>query len=125
MAQKANAVEAQAAVDESLERNVLTGEVLRERSLCPLVVVRSRGGGVHIGLLAWYDLASRTAVLLDGRRLWRWYGANTLSEVARDGISGAVRLARPVPQHSVMDVSEVIPVSKEAAPSLTESRWLD
>lgn len=123
MAKKANADEVMAAVDEALERNILTGEVLRERRLCPLVVVRSRGAGVHIGLLASYDMMSRTAVLLDSRRLWRWYGANTLSEVARDGVSGAVRLARAVPQHSVLDVIEVLPVSAKAAPGLTESRW--
>lgn len=124
MTQKANDQEVAAAVDEALERSLLTGEVLKARGLCPLVVVRTRGAGVHVGLLASYDMMSRTAVLLDSRRLWRWYGANTLSEVARDGVSGATRLARPVPQHGLADVSEILPVSAVAAPSLTESRWL-
>ena len=124
MSRRANAIETAAAADEALERNVLTGEVLRERGLCLLVVVRTRDAGVHVGLLADYNEMSRTAILLESRRIWRWYGANTLSEVARDGISGACRLARPIPQHAVMDVSELIPVSSAAAPSLTESRWM-
>lgn len=124
MSKKANKGEVAAALDEALERNLLTGEVLRERGLCPLVVVRCRGAGVHVGLLAESNPAARSVTLLDARRLWRWYGANTLSEVARDGISGAVRLARPVPQHALFDVAEVIPVSTAAAPSLIESRWL-
>ena len=125
MAKRANKDEVAVAVDESLERSLLTGEVLREKGLCPLVVVRSTGAGVHVGLLAEFNAAARAVTLLDARRLWRWHGANTLSEVARDGISGPVRLARPVPQHIVLDVTEVLPVSSEAAPSLTESRWAD
>jgi hypothetical protein len=123
MAERASKDEVAVYADEALERGLLTGEVLRERGLCPLVVVRSTGGGVHIGLLAEANAAARAVTLLDARRLWRWYGANTLSEVARDGVTGAVRLAQPVPQHVVMDVTEILPVSAKAAPSLTESRW--
>jgi hypothetical protein len=112
------------AADEARERSLLTGEVLREKGLCPLVVVRTRGAGVHVGWLAEYDAASRTAVLLESRRIWRWYGAYTLSEVARDGVEmEGTRIARPIPHHLVADVSEILPVSETAAPSLTASRW--
>jgi len=44
------------------------------------VVVRTYGAGVHVGWLARY--VGQEAELLEGRRLWRWYGANTLLEVA-------------------------------------------
>jgi len=122
-ARKATKTEMEVFVDEALDRNILTGEVLKEKRLCPLVVVRSRGSGVHVGLLADYDPKTQHAILLDSRRIWRWYGANTLTEVARHGISEESRVSEPCPQMAVAEVVEVIPVSAEAAPSLTTSRW--
>ncbi len=121
---KASIIEENVANDEAQTRSLLTGEVLREKSLCPLVVVRTRGAGVHVGYLAKVDTMSRTVELLESRRLWRWYGANTLSEVALDGVSGAVRLAKPERSKPLFDVCELCEVSQKAAPSLTESRWL-
>ena len=109
------------AADEAQARSLYTGEVLREKKLCPLVVVRTRDAGVHVGLLAEYE--GRRVELLDGRRIWRWHGANTLHEVAGKGISGACRVSEPLPHYSLPDVIEVLPVSESAAPSLTQSRW--
>lgn len=124
MTKVATKAERAVAADEAQERSLSTGEVLRERGLCPLVVVRTRGAGVHIGLLAEFDRISKTAVLLENRRLWRWYGANTLNEVATKGVSGAVRLSEPVDAHEVFEVTELLPVSESARESLTKSRWL-
>jgi hypothetical protein len=118
---RANKHETEIAADEAEMRSLYTGEVLRERGLCPLVVVRTYGAGVHIGYLARF--VGQEAELLDARRLWRWYGANTLSEVASEGVSGAVRLSQPLRQCALSSVIEVLPVSPRAAPSLTESRW--
>lgn len=121
---KATQSEESIAADEAQARSLITGEVLREKGLCPLVVVRTRGAGVHVGYLARIDPLSRSCELLESRRLWRWYGANTLSEVALEGVSGAVRLAKPERVKPLFDVSEICEVSPKAAPSLTESRWL-
>jgi len=49
------------------------------------VVVRCRGASPHAGYLSEYDAATRTAILLEARRLWRWYGAQTLSDLAQLG----------------------------------------
>ena len=121
-AKKANAAETAAAADQSMEiRSLSTGEILRAKGLCPLVVVRTYGAGVHVGYLARTD--GQEVELLECRRLWRWYGANTLNEVAEDGVSGAVRLSKPSRHLRLSSVIETLPVSDKAAPSLTESRW--
>lgn len=112
------------AADEAEERSILTGEVLRERGLCPLVVVRSWDSGVHIGLLARYDRSNGDVELFDARRLHRWRGANTLHEVALRGIDTAhTRLSEPVRLIAVPGVCEVLPVAEAARESLTTSRW--
>lgn len=121
---RANKDETAVAGDEAQERSILTGEVLRERGLCPLVVVRSWDAGVHVGLLARYDRENGDVELFDARRLWRWDGAHTLHEVALRGCNGSrTRLSEPVPLIGIPGVCEVIPVSPAAETSLTTSRW--
>lgn len=121
-AKKANRAEVAAAEDEAMEfRSLTTGEILRAKGLCPLVVVRTYGAGVHVGYLARTE--GQEAELLEVRRLWRWYGANTLNEVAEDGVSGACRISKPARHLRLSSVIETIPVSDKAAPSLLESRW--
>ena len=118
---KATKAETEIASDEAQTHSLITGEVLRARGLCPLVVVRTYGAGVHVGYLA--RLAGQEAELLECRRLWQWFGANTLNEVASDGVSGNVRLSKPLRQAALTSVIEVLPVSDAARASLTESRW--
>lgn len=108
------------ASDEAQVRSVITGEVLREMGLAPLVVVRTYGSGVHIGRLVW--LNGQNAELAESRRLWSWEGANTLSEVALHGVAESSRLAEPV-QTLLTSVTEILPVYPPAVPSLTRSRW--
>ncbi len=111
------------AKDEAQVRSLRTGEVLRERGLCPLVLVRTRDAGVHVGLLADYDPTAEVVTFLEGRRLWRWRGANTLHEVVTAGVSEQSAISEPVRGYEVQAVAEVLPVSDTAAPSLTRSRW--
>ena len=119
---RATKTETAIATDDAQERSLSTGEVLRERGLCPLVLVRTFGAGVHVGLLASY--ADGEAVLLDARRLWRWRGANSLSEAAVHGVTDDyTRLSEPVSQSVLPTVIELMPISAKAAPTLTRSRW--
>ena len=111
------------AADEAEVRSLHTGEVLRERGLCPLVLVRTRDAGIHVGYLADYDRAHRTVTFAESWRIWRWRGANTLSEVAVDGIDEKSAVARPVRGNEVLDVAEVLQVSARAAETLTRARW--
>jgi len=86
-----------------------------------LVLVRTFSAGVHIGLLA--ERTGKTLRLMDARRLWRWQGANSLSEVASRGVAiPYTRLSEPV-EVVLMEATEIIPVSEAARASLTSSRW--
>lgn len=89
-----------------------------------LVVVRTCSAGVHIGRLQ--SLKGTECVLIDARRLWCWYGANTLHEVATKGVSETkgTRLSEPVESITLTQAIEVIPVAKSAEKNLTKSRWL-
>lgn len=118
---KATKAEESIAADEASERSLLTGEVLKAKGLCPLVIIRSRDSGVHVGWLARYH--DGDVELLDARRLWSWAGGrNTLNEVAREGITSG-RISKAVRCIALLDACEVIPVAEAAAASLTTERW--
>jgi hypothetical protein len=117
----ATAAERAVAADEAQLRSLFTGEVLREIGLCQLCLVRTYGAGVHVGWVARY--VGQEVELLEGRRLWRWSGANTLNEAAVAGVAEQSRLSQPVPHYALSTVLEVIPLAAAAVESLTRSRW--
>jgi hypothetical protein len=122
MSRRANKNEVAIAADEAQQRSLTTGEVLREKNLCPLVIVRARDSGVHVGWLAEYH--DGDAMLLDARRLWGWGGGpRTLNEVAVDGAPQA-KLSQPIKAIAILDACELVQVeTSAAAASLTTSRW--
>ena len=76
-------------------------------------VVRTYSAGVHIGEVLAKD--GTNVLLKDARRLWKWNGAFTLSEVAQSGISKAgSRLAVAVPLIELTEAVELIPTSEAA-----------
>lgn len=78
--------------------------------------------GVHIGVLK--EIDGDDAVVTDSRRLWRWRGANTLSEVAARGVDEIhSRISEPEPIKLILGVVEIIPVQDAARENLTRSRW--
>ncbi len=93
-----------------------------------IYIIRTYSAGVHVGEVASYDVTSRSAVLNGGHRIWRWRGANTLTELSLRGASmdEYTRISERGPDgHILMDVIEVIPCTPEAAANLTTPRWLD
>jgi hypothetical protein len=88
-----------------------------------LVLVRTYSAGVHVGVLA--ERVGKVARLTDAHRIWRWRGANTLSEAATKGIDTQVhsRVSARVPEIVLTEVIEIIPVSDAAAQSLSTERW--
>jgi hypothetical protein len=86
-------------------------------------IVRTKYAGVHFG-----KLVSRTGeevVLNESRRIWRWYGANTCSELALHGLDvKKSRVAEEVSGHLVREVIEMIPCSEEAIACFKEARWV-
>ena len=74
------------------------------------VIIRSSDAGIHAGTLESYDPATRTANLLNSRRLWYWAGAFTLSELATNGPKrpGECKFATTVAEIVVLDICEII-----------------
>ena len=47
------------------------------------VIIRTYSAGVHAGYISWR--VGKEVELIKSRRLWRWYGAMSLSELATEG----------------------------------------
>lgn len=76
-------------------------------------VIRTYSAGVHIGTVVSHD--GEEVLLKDARRLWKWEGAFTLSEVATAGVKKqGSRIAVAVPEILLTNVNEIIPTSEEA-----------
>lgn len=80
------------------------------------VLVRTFSAGVHIGTLV--EKNEMNVLLKDARRIWKWAGAFTLSEVATIGIKkDGSRLSIAVPMVELTQAIEIIPTSEEAQTS--------
>lgn len=79
------------------------------------VLIRSYGSGVHFGTLVseQFTQAGKVVVLENSRRIHRWEGACSCSQIATDGISGD-RVSVVVPLIEVVNVIETIPLSEKA-----------
>lgn len=85
------------------------------------VIVRTRDAGVHIG-----ELKSRKdgeVVLANAVRLWRWRGANTLHEVATEGVAQEwTRISTPVDEITIIGACEIIQCTAKARKTFVP-RW--
>lgn len=86
------------------------------------VLVRTYSAGVHFG-----ELVSRKGgevKLKNARRIWRWKGANTLSEVANNGISKDYsRVSEAVSSIELLEAIEIIPLTKQIHGSIAATGW--
>lgn len=81
------------------------------------VIVRARDAGVHFGYFK--SRSGREVTLTKSRRIWRWYGAWTLSEVATSGLDQSKsNVAAVLDEIDILDACEVIPCSPEAVRSI-------
>ncbi|MEY2656112.1 MAG: hypothetical protein RLZZ524_3140 [Pseudomonadota bacterium] len=86
------------------------------------VVVRTYSAGVHCGTLAAQD--GKNVTLKGARRIWRWYGANTLNELALNGADkNGTRISEPASEIDLTEAIEVIACTSEARDNLSQSRW--
>lgn len=78
-------------------------------------IIRTYASGVHFGevvSVASNDGRSRCE-LKNARRLWRWSGGLSLSEIAVNGIKASdSKVCTTVEQHFIEDVIEFIPASE-------------
>lgn len=86
------------------------------------VIVRTVNAGVHFGTLR---KKKGDEVVLDGaRRIWRWFGANTCSEISLTGIdSGKSRVAKPVDGHWLKGAIEILECQPEASKTIEAAAW--
>lgn len=82
-----------------------------------LVLVRTYSAGVYVGELEKRDGAEVT--LTNARRLWRWYGAAEVGELASRGTSKPKQCKFPaaVPRVLLLGAIEIHPVSAVAQAS--------
>ena len=96
----------------------------KEKNVENWVVVRSNLAGCFLGLLmAEENIGSAKAVTLDQcRRLWRWSGAASLSQLALDGVAEAARCECKFPPetngHRIFGVDEIIPATQKSVVSI-------
>lgn len=78
----------------------------------PEVIIRTDTAGVFVGVLEEeWKTAGQVVTLKNARRIWRWRGANTLSEISMSGVNRKeyTRISTSVPSQKLVP-TEVIPV---------------
>lgn len=85
------------------------------------VVVRTYSAGVHVGELV--SLKGKECKLANARRIWRWYGANTLHEVSKHGVAANSRVSEPVDSIILTEAIEIIFCSAEGEKNLRDATW--
>ena len=86
-----------------------------------IVVVRSAQSGVWIGEFIKQD--GDAVSLKAGRKIWRWRGANTTSELALHGCSvGYSRVSAPV-DVTVLGCCEVLESNAQALAAVAKCGW--
>lgn len=83
-------------------------------------MVRTFSAGVFAGYVERRD--GQEAVLRNARRMWRWAGAASLSQLAMDGTSRPNECKFPAPVDKVIltEVIEVISITEKAQKSIEE-----
>ncbi len=97
-------------------------EATKKTAKAPFVVVRSKIG-VFCGELVKHDRPGRAVDLRDARRIWKWTGANTCSEIAARGVAEKSCVSEPVGLHYIDEVGEVLACTATARENLVRSRW--
>jgi len=82
------------------------------------VLIRSVQSGVHYGWLKTREAGEVT--LVNARRCWYWSGACSLSQLAAEGTAKPkeCKFSVPVPEITILNVIEIIPLTAEAAKNL-------
>ena len=83
-----------------------------------IVIVRAESAGVFFGTLA--EKEGNEVKLTNCRRIWKWSGAASLSELATSGVTNPGDCKFSVPVHSivVLGVIEIIPCEQKAIESI-------
>ena len=86
-------------------------EPVNEMRYC---IIRTYSAGVHAGYVKSHN--GKEVVLINARRLWKWSGAFTLSEMAVNGVTNPneCKFATTVPEIILTEAIEIIPCTETA-----------
>lgn len=85
------------------------------------VVVRTYSAGVHVG-----ELVSRNGcevVLANTRRIFRWKGANTLTEIANHGVGPGSQVSEATGEILLLEAIEIITCTENGRANLEAATW--
>ena len=82
------------------------------------VIIRAHSAGVFAGYLK--RKIRDEVTLTDARRLWKWDGAATISQLAMEGVTAPqnCKFPRAVDEITILGVIEIIPTTKAARDSI-------
>jgi ferredoxin-fold anticodon binding domain-containing protein len=76
-------------------------------------VIRTYSAGVHIGTVE--SINGKEILLKNARRIWKWNGAFTLSEVSLNGLDPEnSRISETVNEIFITEAIEIIPATEKA-----------
>lgn len=83
-------------------------------------VIRTYSAGVHTGYVK--ERNGKEVTLINARRLWKWAGAFTLSEIAVNGVSNPdeCKFSVEVPEIILTEAIEIIPCTQKAEEIIKE-----
>ena len=83
-------------------------------------IIRTYSAGVHAGYVK--ERNGKEVTLVQARRLWKWAGAFTLSEIALNGVGkpDECKFTVTVPEITLTEAIEIIPCTDKAYQSITE-----
>lgn len=88
------------------------------------VLVRSYAAGVHYGYLKSKvsELNGVNVVLVNTRRIWYWNGANSISQIALEGVKDpdGCKISVIIPENEIINCVEIIPLTEKALESLNK-----
>ena len=94
---------------------------MAKKKLGKPVIVRTYSAGAHFGYLV--SRKGMEVTLERSRRLWRWFGAWTLSEIAIAGVDVTKsKIGAPV-SIVLTEAVEVIDCTPDAVKSLESAKW--
>lgn len=85
------------------------------------VVVRTYTAGVHCGELVKRE--GKEVTLANARRIWRWFGANTINEIANHGAASNSKVSEAVSEIELTEAIEVVTCSAEGRKALEAATW--
>lgn len=99
---------------DNVQSNVMAEKVDGLEYVC----IRTYSAGVHCGYLK--ERNGKEVELVNARRIWKWSGAFTLSELATKGVTNPTncKFSCTVPRIYLTEVIEIIPMTDKAEKSI-------